>query len=60
MGAKGLCIPFDQPEKIGENQACVHPKLQRQSEILHFIWSQLLKEKIMSFSCSLLLKTVVF
>lgn len=26
MGAKGLCIPFDQPEKIAENQACVHPK----------------------------------
>lgn len=26
MGAKGLCIPFDQPEKLAENQACVHPE----------------------------------
>jgi bifunctional glutamyl/prolyl-tRNA synthetase len=26
MGAKGLCIPFDQPEKLAENQKCVHPE----------------------------------
>jgi len=26
MGAKGLCIPFDQPEKLAENQPCCHPE----------------------------------
>jgi bifunctional glutamyl/prolyl-tRNA synthetase len=26
MGAKGLCIPFDQPEKLAENQQCCHPE----------------------------------
>jgi len=26
MGAKALCIPFDQPEKIGEDQQCFHPQ----------------------------------
>ncbi|CAF2042582.1 unnamed protein product [Rotaria magnacalcarata] len=25
MGAKGLCIPFDQPEKLAEKQPCCHP-----------------------------------
>ncbi|CAF2308483.1 unnamed protein product [Rotaria sp. Silwood2] len=25
MGAKGLCIPFDQPEKLAKNQQCCHP-----------------------------------
>ncbi|CAF5109248.1 unnamed protein product, partial [Rotaria magnacalcarata] len=24
MGAKGLCIPFDQPEKLAEKQPCCH------------------------------------
>ncbi len=25
MGAKALCIPFDQPEQLAENQQCCHP-----------------------------------
>ncbi|KAK6638550.1 hypothetical protein RUM43_006817 [Polyplax serrata] len=25
MGAKSLCIPFDQPEAIGNNDKCIHP-----------------------------------
>lgn len=25
MGAKSLCIPFDQPEKIEESDKCIHP-----------------------------------
>ena len=26
MGAKGLCIPFDQPKESIENLQCVHPE----------------------------------
>lgn len=26
MGAKSLCIPFDQPKSIGANTKCIHPK----------------------------------
>lgn len=26
MGAKSLCIPFDQPDKIVEEDTCIHPK----------------------------------
>lgn len=25
MGAKSLCIPFDQPEAISNNDKCIHP-----------------------------------
>ncbi|KAG8235099.1 hypothetical protein J437_LFUL015627 [Ladona fulva] len=28
MGAKGLCIPFDQPQSIQENDKCIHPRCQ--------------------------------
>ncbi len=26
MGAKALCIPFDQPETLAQNQRCCHPE----------------------------------
>ncbi|CAF0753988.1 unnamed protein product [Rotaria sordida] len=32
MGAKGLCIPFEQPEKIAENQLCCHPDCKTQAK----------------------------
>ncbi|CAF3909894.1 unnamed protein product [Adineta steineri] len=32
MGAKGLCIPFDQPEKLAEDQQCCHPECKRKAK----------------------------
>jgi len=32
MGAKGLCIPLDQPEKLAENQQCVHPECKKKPQ----------------------------
>ncbi len=32
MGAKGLCIPFDQPEKLAENQQCCHPECKNKAK----------------------------
>jgi bifunctional glutamyl/prolyl-tRNA synthetase len=32
MGAKGLCIPFEQPEKLAENQPCVHPECKNKAK----------------------------
>lgn len=29
MGAKSLCIPFTQPKKLKEGQACIHPSCKR-------------------------------
>lgn len=32
MGAKGLCIPFEQPEKLAENQLCCHPDCKKKAK----------------------------
>ncbi|CAF1258674.1 unnamed protein product [Adineta steineri] len=32
MGAKALCIPFDQPEKLAEDQQCCHPECKRKAK----------------------------
>ena len=29
MGAKSLCIPFDQPDTIKDGQKCIHPACSR-------------------------------
>jgi len=32
MGAKALCIPFDQPEKLAEDQRCCHPECKNKAK----------------------------
>lgn len=32
MGAKSLCVPFEQPEKLNPGEMCIHPECGKLAE----------------------------